>query len=154
MTSEAPTLDQIAEWLRTHAPHFKAWKTGALEDWLDWWARCKALGVVRNGEVILAVGIAYPCTRDQLDRDWNVPNRRGPYLYCECLVASPPRAALGLLLILHQLVPDWRRRILVGRRRNRVQTFGRGFLERWVRRLASPQSRMPNPTPDILTYES
>jgi len=133
-----PNVEDIADWLRERQPHFRDWKPGTLKDWLEWWARSGALGVVRDGLTVLAVGVAYPCTEAQLDKHWNTPDPAGIYLYCELVVAQRRRSALGLLVLLNRQWPDWRERILVARRRNQVQTFGLNFLRRWARRLALP----------------
>lgn len=152
VTTPAPSIPVIAAWLRQEAPHFRAWKPGVLEEWLDWWQSVGALGVVRDGPIIMAVGIAYPCRKADIGREWNVPNRSGRYLYCEAVVARPTRAALGLLVLLQTKVPDWRQRMLVGRRRGKVHTFGLSMLSRWIRALARP--RFPISKGEILTYAS
>lgn len=143
---QPPSLEMVAQWMIQRAPHLRAWPQGRVVEWLDWWCRCRCMGVIRDRGRIMAVGIAYPCTFDQIGRNWNVPNRRGEFLMVEALVADPPRATLGLLLILDRLFPTWRRLKLVGLRHNHHRTFDARFLKRWVRTLSKPVTPM--------TYES
>lgn len=135
---QPPSLEMVAQWMIQRAPHLRAWPQGRVVEWLDWWCRCRCMGVIRDRGRIMAVGIAYPCTFDQIGRHWNVPNRRGEYLMVEALVADPPRAALGLFIALNRLFPDWRQRKIIGFRHGGHRPFKARLLQRWSRILSKP----------------
>lgn len=135
-------IDRVAEWMRGAAAHLREWPAGRLEEWLTWWGRHGALGIVSNEEEIHAVGVAYPCRIEQVGEKWNEPDPGGKCLYVEAVASVQPQAVIGLFQILNHMVPDWRRRVIFDRRHGRIRQVTLQAIARWGHRTLRPRRRI------------
>lgn len=122
-----------------------------VRDWIKWYDVQRCLGVVKQEDAIVAVGMAARTQRPLLTEAtaWVQDDPKGEVLLVVEVCASCPQGLRQLILLLQERFPEaWKRLPVVGRRENEVRTYTLKELVRLYVGTFQPRMTEP-PTPEV-----